>query len=339
MIAVAQEPVIDTAIQVFDDVLVDPHGYRAAALAQPFGDVPAGDQLFHGMSPCLDPQVTTRITTDLRPGARVTLSFFRKSPEGQQEPNFIHSDREMGDWTGILYLNPDPAPGDGTSFWRHRVTGTVCGEFDDVAARDPALWERWRHVEAKFGRLLIFQSDYFHSRGIEANYGQGEDARLIQVIFGKNAALAGAMVIRSASFSDIPQVVEMGRRFLASTEYRGRIAENTNQMAHVASFLLQAPDRALFVAERAGRLVGMIGLVLFPQPLSGELMAGEWFWWVEPDARHGRAGHRLLKQAEDWARESGAAALQMIAPNAEVERIYATRGYERVEVSYQRRLT
>jgi len=329
---------VDTAILVFDDVLLDPLGYRAAVLAQPFGDVPAGDQVFHGISPCAHSSVPELIARELMPGARTTLTFFRQSPEGQQEPNFIHSDREMGDWTGILYLAPTPPAGDGTSFWRHRATGAMCGDFDEAAARDLTQWERWHHVEATFNRLLIFQSDYFHSRGLEQNYGQGDDARLIQVLFGRKPVPVSGTVIRPATYTDIPQIVDMGVQFLRTTEYRGRIAENPQQMAHVASFLMQGPDRALFVAERAGRLVGMIGLVLFPQPLSGDLTAGEWFWFVDPSAR-GRTGLRLLERAEQWARDAGAIVIQMIAPNAEVERLYERRGYDRIEVSYQRRLT
>ena len=57
------------------------------------------------------------------PAATPTLSFFRKSPAGQEEPHWIHTDVDMGDWTALLYLNPDPPAGDGTVFWTHLATG------------------------------------------------------------------------------------------------------------------------------------------------------------------------------------------------------------------------
>lgn len=328
-------PAVD-AIRVFDDVLGEPHGYRDLALRLAFGDVQAGDQVFHGIASARLFPAIDHVIADALPGARVTLSFFRKSPAGQEEPNFIHSDREMGDWTAILYLNPNPPAGDGTSFWRHRITGVVSGEFDVDEARDLTLWERWHHVDAKFGRLLVFQSDLFHSRAIEANYGQGDDARLIQVAFIKNAAPAGQTVIRSATATDVPAIVDMGLRFLRESEYHTRMPANPEAMARTANFLLDSPDRALFVAERGGHLIGMIGLALSMQPLSGEIVAGEWFWYVTPDAR-GRTGVRLLRQAETWARSAGAAVLVMVAPNADVERLYASSGYDRFEVTYQRR--
>ena len=117
------------------------------------------------------------------PGALTTLTFFRQSPLHQEEPNYIHSDEGMGQWTAILYLNPEPAEGDGTTFWRFRPTGAIHGSAREMA-KDPGLWEPWQHVEAKFNRLLVFDSLYFHSRAIEENYGEGEAARLIQVAFG-----------------------------------------------------------------------------------------------------------------------------------------------------------
>ena len=59
-------------------------------------------------------------------------------------------------------------------------------------------------------------------------------------------------------------------------------------------------------------------------------------WWVDPAARG--IGLALLRRAERWAAETGAAAIQMIAPatNPRVGRIYERRGYRALETSYQR---
>ena len=89
----------------------------------------------------------------------------------------------MGEWTAILYLNPTPMAGDGTDFWRWRQTGDVMGSARSLP-KDPVLWERWKHVDAQFGRLVLFDSLYFHSRAIQENYGEGDTARLVQVAFG-----------------------------------------------------------------------------------------------------------------------------------------------------------
>lgn len=175
-------------VAVFDDVLVDPHAYRAHALAQSFGDVQAGPDTFKGIAQASDATLET-ILTALVPAAEPTLSFFRRSPFGQREPNYVHSDADMGDWTAILYLHPEPPAGDGTTFWRHVANGEVYGPQDGLS-RDTSDWRKWLHIDAWFGRMLLFRSDLFHSRGLIDNYGRGDDARLIQVMFGRGDAFA-----------------------------------------------------------------------------------------------------------------------------------------------------
>jgi len=183
---------------VVDEVIADVEAYRAKVLAGTFSSMLVGDVVFHGIQLTDDatlPQWIEARYLDLTP----TFTFFRQSPAGQVEPNYVHTDRDMGDWTGILYLNPTPAPGDGTTFWRHRATGAVGSEAaDDVALdaellawRDQAQWEPIETVEAKFGRLVLFPADRFHSRAIHDNYGSGAEARLIQVVFGVGALSEG----------------------------------------------------------------------------------------------------------------------------------------------------
>ena len=180
---------------VFDGVLVDPVAYRAAVLAKPFGSVSVGaGVVFHGVQLAEDPTFPTWITSQF-PQLTPTLSFFRQSPAGQREPNYVHTDRDMGDWTALLYLNPTPDSGDGTMFWRHRGTGAIGSVTNDGEAlldeqrawRDLGQWEAMTHIAAKFGRAVLFPADRFHSRAIPENYGTGDDARLIQVVFGIGA--------------------------------------------------------------------------------------------------------------------------------------------------------
>jgi hypothetical protein len=104
------------------------------------------------------------------------------------EPNDIHTDVDMGEWTGLLYLNPIPPEKDGTDFWRHRASGTIESAVPherSIEGRDRDRWELELHVPAEFNRLLLFDSRLFHSRAIHENYGAGDSARLVQVVFGK----------------------------------------------------------------------------------------------------------------------------------------------------------
>jgi len=172
-------------VLVVDDVLPDPVAYRAFALAQTYQRIETGpEEVWHGIARLPADSTLPRLIQQMRPSARPHLTFFRKSPQGQPEPNFIHSDEGMGEFTAILYLNPTPADGDGTTFWRYRPTGEVYGSARALP-KDVDRWEPWHQVEARFNRLVIFDSLLFHSRAIQENYGEGDDARLVQVVFGR----------------------------------------------------------------------------------------------------------------------------------------------------------
>ena len=152
-------------MQILDDVLADPMAYLAGVRRLPFRDLTFGRDTFCGIAMAHRRDVAA--VAETRTGAQAVLSFFRRSPAGQPEPNFIHSDEAMGRFTGILYLNPDPADGDGTAFWE----------------REGAGWKMSRLVPAKFNRMVIFDAALQHSRALFDNYGGGDGARLIQVTF------------------------------------------------------------------------------------------------------------------------------------------------------------
>jgi GNAT superfamily N-acetyltransferase len=181
-----------TAIRVVDNVLADAADYAAETRQQTFRDVRTSpDVLFHGIAAPIDDRLA-RWLAEQYPELTPTLTFVRQSPEGQDEPNFLHTDRDMSSgWTGIYYITPDPPPDDGTTFWRSKVTGAIQStaatdqEFLDewVAWRDLSLWEPWHTVPARENRLVLFPVSYFHSRAIANNYGAGDTARLIQVVF------------------------------------------------------------------------------------------------------------------------------------------------------------
>ena len=129
-------------IEVFDDVLSRPREYRTWALTQPFSTFDIAGELWNGIALVSDDTVPSLVRERI-PGVRSHLTFVRRSPLGQAEPNFIHSDETMGDWTAILYLNPSPEAGDGTTFWRFRPAGDVHGSAQEIwrQHRDRECWE------------------------------------------------------------------------------------------------------------------------------------------------------------------------------------------------------
>lgn len=173
-------------IRVFDNFLDNPDEYREEALKLNYRTYDFPNCSFHGIAL----SGMTAIVTDKleNVGLKPELSFFRKSPLGQVEPHFIHSDVDMGEWSAILYLNPNPPAGDGTAFWTLVATGDIESMIPHERSeegRDPKNFDLRCSVQAQFNRLLMFPSSYFHSRRIHDNWGDGADARLTQVTFGK----------------------------------------------------------------------------------------------------------------------------------------------------------
>ncbi len=147
------------------------------------------------------------------------------------------------------------------------------------------------------------------------------------------------MIIRPAVLEDVPRLVELGCAFLRTSPYRLTFAENPEQMAALATLLITGASSVVLVAAHADDLLGMIGLTAVPHFLSGEMMAGEVFFFIDEGAR-GSLGVRLLRAAERWALGRGAVAMQMIAPvhSPRVEAFYTALAYEPIERTFLRGL-
>jgi GNAT superfamily N-acetyltransferase len=146
------------------------------------------------------------------------------------------------------------------------------------------------------------------------------------------------MTVRRATGEDRGAVLSMAWRFLEESQYRGLVTGSVAHLEKLIDVLLEGG--VIFVAEEAADVVGMIAGVTQTHPITGEVTATEFAWWVEPEFRGSSAGGRLLKAFEGWARFQRASVIQMIAPAGagELEQFYERRGYEEVETTFQLRL-
>ena len=108
-------------------------------------------------------------------------------------------------------------------------------------------------------------------------------------------------MIRQAKQEDRERLLEMGMRFVSDTEYGGFIRTNRRAMSETFEGVMASQDGTVLVQELDGVLVGMILMVIYAHPFSGERVASELAWWVDPEARNSGAGVRLLRAAEGWA--------------------------------------
>jgi hypothetical protein len=116
--------------------------------------------------------------------------FFRVT-NAATEAAYVHSDREAGDVTCIVYLS-DHAETSGTGFYRHRETGmTRMPSFAEMAEDREAFdklkaemvsgssdhWEQLDFVRGLYNRAVIFDAPLFHARtpkhGIGSSAGDG----------------------------------------------------------------------------------------------------------------------------------------------------------------------
>lgn len=145
------------------------------------------------------------------------------------------------------------------------------------------------------------------------------------------------MIMRPATTDDVEPLVEMGIRFI-SAEFSKHFVASPAALRMTITSLVENADALFLVLEDNENIIrGTIGALTYCHPFSGELVATEMFWWVDPERRGG--GLKLMLAAEDWARKRGAVKMQMGAPaGRDMADFYARIGYAEVERAYQKKL-
>ena len=147
--------------------------------------------------------------------------------------------------------------------------------------------------------------------------------------------------IRNATEADVDTIVKMARHFIAFAPH-ATIAEYDD--ADIATAIRACMEHGvLLVAEQDDAVVGMLfgvvsGLWFAPRTL----WASELAWWVEPAARGGTAGIRLITAFQDWAREQGAKVVAMSSLHLDhdnrVSSVLQRMGFEQSEHTYIKRI-
>lgn len=104
-----------------------------------------------------------------------------KNGSGNIHHHFKDGDLEGRGWSGVVYLNKQPAVRSGTSIWRHRKTGQCVADYGPFFVRNIADFELAYFVENKLNRLVLFRENVLHRA--ERGFGEGMDARLTQTFF------------------------------------------------------------------------------------------------------------------------------------------------------------
>ena len=147
-----------------------------------------------------------------------------------------------------------------------------------------------------------------------------------------------APAIREGTADDLPRIVAMFADFVSSTQYAQYVGNDPKYSADMMRRMMESPDCAIFVVDSDDGVIGMLGVMVFIQPFSGEKIASELFWWLDP--KHRGHGVWLLRRGESWARSQSAKRMSMMAPidKPRVGEIYEAVGYREVERVFQRDL-
>lgn len=148
-------------------------------------------------------------------------------------------------------------------------------------------------------------------------------------------------MIRPATLDDVPGIVDMSRKFYATTSYAEWAEFNPDTVADLATNLTE--NHVMLVADLGGRLAGMVGLFVAPFMFNADKTgAYEVVWWVDPVAQGEGVGKALLAAIEPACRAKGADSIQMVhlkSSPPQAAAIYERMGYGHTESSYTKVMT
>lgn len=140
-------------------------------------------------------------------------------------------------------------------------------------------------------------------------------------------------MIRDASLSDIPAMLELGKRFADDAGVTDWVEWDADSVTAMLVFLIEDDNGICLVTDG-----GMFGGFVFPHEFNKSVLVfKEVFWRAE---RGG--GVRMLKRAEAWAKAKGARLSGMFAPirqvGGDVGPLYQRLGYAPSERIYMKEL-
>jgi hypothetical protein len=189
-------------IHVADDFCQHAEAVRLSALASGFGTWKpnkgeVGSSVYDGMNFWGDHAAMIKALTDRFGYAIAPNSMFFRITNADTELAYVHSDREMGKFTCIVYLSHHYEMASGTAFFRHKRTGaTRMQSFEEMSKDQDAFaklkdemvrgslddWEMTSFVPGRFNRALLFEAPLYHGRVPRNGFGDTpEEGRMVWV--------------------------------------------------------------------------------------------------------------------------------------------------------------
>jgi RimJ/RimL family protein N-acetyltransferase len=147
---------------------------------------------------------------------------------------------------------------------------------------------------------------------------------------------SSTVAVRRATPSDIDWIVSELREFASVYQTKKSLFPDPEHAMQVIHSLITG--HVVFVAERAGQLMGFIGGMLTPHFLNPAIKTlVELFWWVAKEHRQTRAGLLLLNAFTEFGQENADWTTMCLERSSPVnEKTLTKRGYVHQDRSFLR---
>ena len=151
-----------------------------------------------------------------------------------------------------------------------------------------------------------------------------------------------AVTIRRATSKDLTNLVTTGKEFFDSTSMPSEgIQWSAQDALQMGAYLLN--QGIVQVAYDGDELVGFILMIVGPIPFTKSAMAAtELAFYVRPAYRDEGVGRKLLRQAENVAKQLGIRKINMLhlgdSESAKNEQFYTDNGFRPTEVTFTKDL-
>ncbi len=114
------------------------------------------------------------------------------------------------------------------------------------------------------------------------------------------------MSIRVGTLEDLPRIMELGEKLHKESPRWARLTFNPEKAAAFMRMLIESDNGVVFVAERAGVIVGGIAGYAEPHWSSDDVIAQEISFFMDDSARGSMAATRLVCALAAWGELRGA---------------------------------
>lgn len=182
-----------THSMILDDFFNAPDAVREVLIAQEMVDYSASDGVIYpgivDTKMLLEEDIFKKLNQIYDDRVSNLTTFARFSFDHMKPPHWAHSDLNMTQYVGLIYLNPNPPAADGTHCVQHLETGLETHpeteEQMEILLKEGNEKDKWVKTytcSAKYNRMFILNARYLHAAATK--YGKTkEDARLVLTAF------------------------------------------------------------------------------------------------------------------------------------------------------------